>query len=113
MASTSVDLYRLGNAGGPRMDNVRDKDVEKFDKEGVAWVKAQKGGISTFSVSSGKDKEWKAPAGASYPAKVYVYNDHGNHWSWAPNEDMKMTDFTGLMATCNALFTAMPRVQQK
>lgn len=111
MGTTTVDLFRSGNAGGPRMDNVRDKDVEKFQKDSADWVKAKKGGISTFSVSSGQDKEWKAPKGAAYPADVYVHNDHGDHWSWAPAKDMKLTDFVGLMSSCNALFTAMPRVK--
>lgn len=111
MGATTTDLFRLGNASNARMDNVRDKDVTITEKDGEKWVKAKEGGISTFSVSSGKDKEWKAPAGATYPADVYVYNDRGNHWSWAPNKDMKLSDFTGLMATCNDLFEALPRVR--
>ena len=27
MPATSITLFRMGNAGGPRMDHVRDKDI--------------------------------------------------------------------------------------
>jgi hypothetical protein len=40
------------------MDNVRDVDVEKFQKSGVDWVRAKKRGISTFSTAPVDQKNW-------------------------------------------------------
>jgi hypothetical protein len=30
MNQTSIDLYRMGNATSPKMDNVRPQDVESY-----------------------------------------------------------------------------------
>lgn len=45
-----IDLYRGGNAGSPRFDNVRNRDIVKFKKpSGEEMVKGLSGGISTFT----------------------------------------------------------------
>jgi hypothetical protein len=49
MKTTSVDLYRMGNATSPRMDKVRDQDVENYEKNGEIWIVEGSGGISTFA----------------------------------------------------------------
>jgi hypothetical protein len=38
----------MGNATSPRMDRVRPKDINLYDKDGVLWVVSNSGGISTF-----------------------------------------------------------------
>lgn len=52
MGITSCDLYRRGNSTGPRMDNVRPRDVKTFLKNGVVWVEGRSGGVSTFASPS-------------------------------------------------------------
>jgi hypothetical protein len=95
--TTSVDLYRLGNASSSRMDNVRDQDVTKFTKNGVVWVKSRSGGISTFSSPSNQKNEWKLSKGASYPDGLFLNNDKGTHWQWEPSSDMSLDDYTRLL----------------
>ena len=105
--STRVDLYRLGNSSSPRMDNVREKDVEMFERDGKTWVKARSGGVSTFSKPSGKSNEWRLKKGTSFPSKLRVYNDHGDHWQWEPEVDMPLDDYLDLLRQVNRLFEKM------
>ena len=43
------DLYRLGNASSPRLDNVRDRDVETYDRNGIMMVRSNGKGISLLN----------------------------------------------------------------
>jgi hypothetical protein len=94
---THTDLYRLGNASSPRMDNVRvGKDIETYDRNGDTWVQARSGGVSTFSSPIGgvgnlAKNQWKLDRGYSYDPLLYVVNDHGNHYNWEPNRDMPLS----------------------
>jgi hypothetical protein len=104
----TVDLYRSGNATIPRMDNVRDTDVEKFQKSGVDWVRAKKLGISTFSTLPADQKNWwKISKGSVYSNDLYVVNDRNDHWSWAPAKDMPLADFITLMQATHSSFTKL------
>jgi hypothetical protein len=45
-----IDLYRDGDAGCPRFDNVRERDIVKFKRpSGGEMVKGVSGGVSTFT----------------------------------------------------------------
>lgn len=106
MANTTTDLFRLGNAGSPRLDNVREgKDIEVEERDDGKWVKKNGGGVSTFSVASGKKNEWKLASGSAYDGGlIAIVNDHGNHWNWEPAKDMKLTDFVAALTGMNGSF---------
>src|SRR5436305_5260564 len=85
MAKTTTDLYRRGNVAGPRMTQVRiGKDIVIFHINGIEWVAARSGGVSTFSVQGPGKNWWLLPAGFDYPHELLVVNDHGNHYNWEP-----------------------------
>jgi len=99
MASTTTDLFRRGNASGPRMTHVRvGVDVTVYVANGVNWVLAGSGGISTFSEQGPGTNWWLLPAGFDYADELVVVNDHGNHFSWEPKADMTLADFVRRLA---------------
>jgi hypothetical protein len=64
------------------------------------------GGISTFASSPppGRGKIWRLPAGAAYSDELALINDHGNHWSWEPAQDMELTRYRELLAALGRNF---------
>jgi hypothetical protein len=105
MPKTPTDLYRRGNASGPRMAHVRlGKDILTFQKNGDDWVAARSGGVSTFSVQGAGTNWWCLPAGFDYPDELYVVNDHGNHYNWEPRVDLPLADFVALLASVEPAF---------
>lgn len=107
MGITPVDLFRKGNATSPQMDKVRPRlsddsgDIELFTQAGETWVRANSGGISTSSKRKGDAKWWKLVQGYAYDNGLRVWNDHGNHYSWEPVEDMPLERFKALLAAVN------------
>ncbi len=46
-----VDLYRVGNAASPRLDFLRERDIDQFFANGIAMVRANGLGISIATLS--------------------------------------------------------------
>lgn len=104
-----VNLFRLGNASGPRLDNIRPQDVPTYEvgtgENAVKHVKPD-GGISTFD---GMDKTrpgkwWCIPANVVLPDTVRITKDHKTregltHYSLRPSRVMALLTFAeGLRA---------------
>jgi hypothetical protein len=105
MPETTTDLYRMGSTSSPRMDHVRlGKDIAPFEKDGVLWVAARSGGVSTFSMQGFRRNWWRLPQGYAYPDALSVVNDHGNHYSWEPRVEMPVADYVALLAAVNPHF---------
>src|SRR5262245_27729457 len=105
MPKTTTDLYRRGNAAGPRMGRVRvGKDIVTYQKNGVDSVAARSGGVSTFSSQGAGHNWWMLPSGYDYPAELFVVNDHGNHYNWEPSVDMTLKDFVALLESVEPAF---------
>ena len=105
MARTTTDLYRRGNALDPRMTHVRvGKDVVTFFQNGIEYVRAHSGGVSTFSTPGPGRNWWVLPGESEYPDEISVINDHGDHYSWEPNVDLPLADFVALLATVEGAF---------
>lgn len=100
-----VDLYRSGNATSPRFDNVRDKDVVKFNdpQTGLTKVKSLSGGISTFTAPKPENNWWWIKAGTVVPPKLVVTRDHTDprtgvtHYTIRPANDMLLTEYIAQM----------------
>ena len=106
MGVTPVDLYRRGNATGPRMDNIRPVDVASFTQNGTEWVRGRSGGISTFATPTlpGRGRIWRMPAGTSYSDELHLENDQDDHWSWEPALDMELTRYRALLTAVGRNF---------
>ena len=104
MPETTTDLYRRGNASSPRLDHVRiGKDILAFERDGMVWVTAYSGGVSTFARPGFGLHWWRIPRGCSYPDALLVRNDHGDHYVWEPHVDMPLTAYVTHLATVHAL----------
>ena len=105
MPLTPLDLFRTGNAHGPRMDRVRPVDIQIAAVTGVDWVFAGTGGISTFATRGRLSGQWwKLGAGFDYGSLLLVWNDHGGHWLWEPIRDMLLDDFRSALCATHVGF---------
>ncbi len=107
MATTFVDLFRAGNAGGPRLDHVRlNRDILVHQRYGVVWVRSRSGGISSFAnLKPWGGIWWRLPAGSLHSDLLLVYSDHSDHWVWEPAQDMELDRYTAMLAALNPQFT--------
>jgi len=107
MGTTTVDLFRVGNASGPRLEKVRPGiDIEVYRKDGEDWVKGRSGGASTFESKKDTRKTWwRLPAGTKYDDRLFVWNDQDDHWSWEPASDMRLLDYVSALEAVNVDFT--------
>lgn len=93
MRRTPVDLYRMGNSMSARMGNIREQDIEIYDRNGELWVAANSGGISTFSLVGRGKNWWRLDEGIEIPNDLRVVNDYGNHYLWEPSYTMRLEDY--------------------
>lgn len=97
MPETPVPLYRQGNANSPRMDNVRDRDVNIYGYSGEKWVEALGGGISTFESPKLGRNWWRIDAGIQILDSINLINDHNDHWLWQPAYNMRLLEYQELL----------------
>ena len=101
-----VDLFRLGNASGPRLDNIRSKDADivehKFSDGSTKQMVKPSSGISTFDAINPKlkgDKWWCIPAGTRLPDTIHVVMDRRDpitkiaHYLLRPARYMTLLEF--------------------
>src|SRR5258707_3045755 len=96
MKRTSIDLFRAGNSGSARLDQLRAGEVAITSRNGSDWVDARSGGASTLDSPAGLrgKRLWRLPAQSEYDeTRLYLLNDFGNHWSWAPDVYMPLADY--------------------
>jgi hypothetical protein len=105
MPETTTDLYRRGSAASPRIDHVRvGKDIAPFQRDGMLWVAARSGGVSTFSRQGIGTHWWRLPRGYIYPATLAVVHDHGNHYNWEPSVEMPLAEYVAFLAEVHPHF---------
>ena len=102
-----VDLFRMGNASGPRLDKVRPQDVDFVDEKlangQVVRMVHPRGGISTFDGVNPRlpGKWWRIPAGTMLPDTIRVIRDQRDprtqitHYSLRPARYMTLLEFVG------------------
>ena len=96
------DLYRLGNSEGPRLDHVRDRDVDIYVVDGISFVRANGKGISLLTEAGVRGARggwlWKLRAGLPPPPGLVVIHDRTDHYSLCPDSDMKLDQYKRLLA---------------
>jgi RHS repeat-associated protein len=87
------DLFRMGNASGPRVDHVRlGQDVFPDENNMIC-----EGGISTFEQQTKPGKWWKLPADAELPEGLQFRNDKPGHWLIEPSSPISLEGFQDLL----------------
>jgi hypothetical protein len=115
MGVTRVDLYRNGNAAGPRLHHVRTQiavpDVDIIiDAIGDFWVLAASGkGVSSWEAPVPSwSKPWRLSAGSTYPNSLRVWPDGvSGHWAWAPAHTMLLSDYIAALVAVTPLFKSV------
>jgi hypothetical protein len=99
---SQADLFRLGNASTPKLDNVREVDVELFERNGIQMVRANGKGISLFTEAGIARLKggwlWKIPHGTPMPSGVALFNNHGTHYVICPIADMTLDGYKALLS---------------
>jgi hypothetical protein len=114
MGITAINLYRMGNANSPKMDDVRigipNQHIDAItDLSGLVWVVAGTGGVSTWDTPNPglRGRTWLIPSGIAYSDRLRVWNDSPGHWLWEPVRDMLLADFQADLAAINAAARAL------
>ena len=97
------DIYRGGNAAGPRLDNVRPQDFPEFSLP--LGMVGPPGGISSAGSVKGSGAWWKFPAGSPVPEGICLVNDSGDHWLWQPVAVMPLSIYIQLLQTTGPVWT--------
>lgn len=112
-----LDLFRMGNASGPRLDNIRPEDVPiEVVGSGAAATKMVRpeGGISTFDgIDRSKldRKWWCIPGKTPLPETLRITRDHYNprngltHYSLRPARYMTLLEFADGLKVISAKAT--------
>jgi RHS repeat-associated protein len=101
--SNHPDIYRGGNASGPKLGNVRPKDFPGFPEP--LQIVGPPGGISSQGSIGGTGPWWKFPAGSPLPEGICLVNDSGDHWLWRPATNMPLSTYIQLLQTTGPAWT--------
>ncbi len=109
-----TNLFRLGSRNSPQLHKLRTMpprkisevfDIEIYEQNGIAYVAADSGGISTFDRKSGfGDFWWVIPKGVNIPAGLRVSRDFNpkpgsgpTHYTIRPVCDMHLARYIYLL----------------
>ena len=90
------DLFRIGNSQSPRLDKVRERDIEIIERNGESVVLPDTGGISAFNKINPRLRGswWKCPVDTFYPPELRVICDRERgglrHYSIQPAFPMSL-----------------------
>jgi hypothetical protein len=101
------DLYRLGNATSPTLQNVRPQDVDSYENNGIQMVYANGKGVSLFNLQELQRREsglsgwvWKIPQGTPPPSGIALRPDPASpgHFFLCPVSVMTMDRYRALLS---------------
>lgn len=96
------DVFRLGNAESPRLGNVRPRDINTTELNGVLVIVANGKGVSVFDSDGIKLAPlngwvWKFSALAPLPQGLRLVKDKPHHYCVAPAYNMPIDKYKGLL----------------
>lgn len=96
------DVFRLGNSEGPRLSNVRSRDVDTTTMNGIAIVIANGKGISVFDLEGISEAPfdgwvWRLSSGLPLPSGLKLVKDKPHHYCLAPTMNMPVDKYKGLL----------------
>jgi hypothetical protein len=107
------DLYRLGNATSPKIQNVRPDDVKTYQRNGVVMVRADGVGISLGTEARIERMNWRnawlwklpanfpMPPGLALnadPTSIRHTGDTPDHYFLCPQSDMPLSEYVALLS---------------
>jgi hypothetical protein len=104
------DLYRFGNSTSPRLDHLRAHDVDLYELDGIAHVRANGKGISLITEREAASKPgwlWLIPRNTPMPSGLALNPDRPGHFSLCPVSDMTIDRFCALLSELAVLSQRM------
>jgi hypothetical protein len=96
------ELFRLGNSSSPRLSNVRSRDVDTIEINGITVIRANGKGISVFDKAGINESPmtgwvWRFPPNTQPPVGLKLVQDKPHHYCIAPAQNMPIDKYKGLL----------------
>lgn len=96
------EIFRLGNSASPRLSNVRPRDIDTIEINGITVIKANGKGISVFDKAGINESPmsgwvWRFPPNSSFPHGLKLVQDKPHHFCIAPIQNMPIDKYKGLL----------------
>lgn len=96
------EIFRLGNSVGPRLSNLRPRDVQIVNINGIDIIIANGKGVSVFdkvgiNESPLRGWVWYFSQNTILPIGLKLVNDKDHHYCIAPIHNMPVDKYKGLL----------------
>ena len=96
------ELFRLGNSSNPRLSNLRSRDVDTVEINGITVIRANGKGISVFDKAGINQSPmtgwvWRFPPSTQPPFGLKLIQDKPHHYCIAPVQNMPIDKYKGLL----------------
>lgn len=96
------EVFRLGNTNSPKLSNIRPRDINIIDVNGIPVVVANGKGISVFdkdgiSLSPMTGWVWRFNPNTQFPQGLKLVQDKPHHFCIAPTHNMPIDKYKGLL----------------
>jgi len=96
------EIFRLGNSSNSKLSNVRPRDVDTTQVNGITVVIANGKGISVFDKTGINESPmtgwvWRFPSNCKPPMGLKFVQDKPHHFCIAPIQNMPVDKYKGLL----------------
>jgi len=96
------ELFRLGNSNNPKLSNLRSRDVDTLEINGITVIRANGKGISVFDKAGINESPmtgwvWRFPPNTKPPLGLKLVQDKPHHFCIAPTQNMPVDKYKGLL----------------
>lgn len=96
------ELFRLGNSESARLSNVRSRDIDTIEIDGLLVIKANGKGVSVFDRVGINESPmagwvWRFPPNTRPPLGLKLVQDKPHHFCIAPTQNMPVEKYKRLL----------------
>ncbi|MBL4607250.1 MAG: hypothetical protein JKY01_05405, partial [Pseudomonadales bacterium] len=96
------ELFRIGNSTTSRLSNVRPRDIDTIEINGIRVIVANGKGISVFDREGINEAPmtgwvWRFPPNTIPPIGLKMVQDKPHHFCISPTQNMPIDKFKGLL----------------
>jgi hypothetical protein len=96
------EIFRLGNSTTPKLSNVRDRDIDTIQINGITVIKANGKGVSVFDKTGINESPmsgwvWRFAPNTQPPLGLKLVQDKPHHFCIAPTQNMPIDKYKGLL----------------
>ena len=96
------EIFRMGNSSSSKLSNVRPRDVNTMEVNGITVIIANGKGISVFDKVGINESPmtgwvWRFPPNCKAPFGLKFVQDKAHHYCIAPAQNMPIDKYKGLL----------------